>query len=291
MSEELFFESISTYADESIYQKFNKKKFLAEKRFRSGDAVQIDMLEELDELEEGSDITIGINEIFPKFQESGISSESKENSESNDIYFIHHVENDEKSLLKTFYPDYYLFTKLKESLLEPSIEGFDFSIKKRSSKRLPNFQYQHYIRVNIKRTFMNKYLLEALNKILEEAGFNTFFMKFPQSLANNVKKDFNKVLMNMRLKEIFRAKYLYKNINKTNYEHNLKLVEQIEQRGNPQLNLILNRKFLCLFEEYINSEECRKTEINRIKKSEKKNDEYFEKYIYLGKNFVKFCFQ
>ena len=138
---------------------------------------------------------------------------------------------------------------------------------------------------------MNKYLLEALNKILEEAGFNTFFMKFPQSLANNVKKDFNKVLMNMRLKEIFRAKYLYKNINKTNYEHNLKLVEQIEQRGNPQLNLILNRKFLCLFEEYINSEEFRKTEINRIKKSEKKNDEYYEKYIYLGKNFVKFCFQ
>ena len=73
MSEELFIVSISTYADESIYQKFNKKKFLAEKRFRSGDAVQIDMLEELDELEEGSDITIGINEIFPKFQESGIS--------------------------------------------------------------------------------------------------------------------------------------------------------------------------------------------------------------------------
>ena len=71
----------------------------------------------------------------------------------------------------------------------------------------------------------------------------------------------------------------------------MKLVEQIEQRGNPKLNLILNRKFLCLFEEYINSEEFRKTEINRIKKSEKKNDEYFEKYIYLGKNFVKFCFQ
>jgi hypothetical protein len=77
MSEELFIESISTYTDESICQKFNKKKFLAEKRFRSGDAVQIDMLEELDELEEGSDITIGINEIFPKFQESGISFKYK----------------------------------------------------------------------------------------------------------------------------------------------------------------------------------------------------------------------
>jgi hypothetical protein len=97
--------------------------------------------------------------------------------------------------------------------------------------------------------------------------------------------------MNMRLKEIFRTKELYKNIKKTNYQHNLKLVNEIEEKGNPELNLILNRKFRCLFEEYVNSEEFGK-ELIRIKKSEKKNNEYYEKkYIYLAKHFIEFSFQ
>ena len=139
---------------------------------------------------------------------------------------------------------------------------------------------------------MNRYLLNALNKKLRKAGFNTVFLKFPQSLANNVAKDFNKILLNMRLKEIFRAKDLYRDINKTNYKHNLKLVEQIEERGNPELNMILNVKFRVLFEEYVNSEDFRIAEIKRIKKSKLKNDAYYEKkYIYLAKQFIKFCCQ
>ena len=128
---------------------------------------------------------------------------------------------------------------------------------------------------------MNRYLLNALNKKLRKAGFNTVFLKFPQSLANNVAKDFNKILLNMRLKEIFRAKDLYRDINKTNYNHNLKLVEQIEERGNPELNMILNVKFRVLFEEYVNSEEFRIAEIKRIKKSKLKNDAYYEKNIFI----------
>ena len=169
---------------------------------------------------------------------------------------------EERSLLETYYPDYYLFTKLDLKVFEPNIEGFGFAVKKRSSFRLTNRR------------------------------FNTVFLKFPQSLANNVAKDFNKILLNMRLKEILRAKDLYRDINKTNYKHNLKLVEQIEERGNPELNMILNVKFRLLFEEYVNSEEFRIAEIKRIKKSKLKNDAYYEKkYIYLAKQFIKFCCQ
>ena len=98
--------------------------------------------------------------------------------------------------------------------------------------------------------------------------------------------------MNMRLKEIFRAKELYEDIDNANYKHNLKLINEIEKEGNPELNMILNRKFRCLFEEYLNSEEFGKIELFRLKKLKNKKDEYYvKKYIYLAQHFIEFCFQ
>ena len=282
--------SNSVFCIIQMFLKERKKiKFFSKKHFQDKEMSQIQIFEELDESEEEKR---AFNEIFPMFQESNISCQIEENSERDESrLFMDHV-LEERSLLETYYPDYYLFTKLDLKVFEPNIEGFGFAVKKRSSFRLPNRRQKHYIRVNIKRTFMNRYLLNALNKKLRKAGFNTVFLKFPQSLANNVAKDFNKILLNMRLKEIFRAKDLYRDINKTNYKHNLKLVEQIEERGNPELNMILNVKFRVLFEEYVNSEEFRIAEIKRIKKSKLKNDVYYEKkYIYLAKQFIKFCCQ
>ena len=197
---------------------------------------------------------------------------------------------EEKSLFKVFYPELYLFTKATEDLLKDYLKGVDFSIKTRSEERLPNYLQKHYIRVNIKRTFMNTYLLIALNKLLEEAGFNVFFEKFPQSFANNVTKEKCKILMNMRLKEIFRARDLYEDIDNTNFEHNLKIVDEIEKEGNPELNMILNRKLRCLFEEYVDSEEFGIVELNRLKKSKVEKDEYYlKKYVFLAKHFIEFC--
>jgi len=156
-------------------------------------------------------------------------------------------------------------------------------------KRLPNFKQKHYIRVNIKRIFMNRYLLKSFNAKLKKNGFYVYFEKFPQRLAINVSKDLNKTLMNMRLKEIFRAKELYEDRDKLKYQHNLKIVEEIEKKGNPELNMILNRKLCCLFEEYLNSEEFGKIELNRLKRAKiTDKDYYIKKYVYLATNFNKF---
>ena len=96
--------------------------------------------------------------------------------------------------------------------------------------------------------------------------------------------------MNMRLKEIFRARELYEGIDNTNFEHNLVVVDEIEKEGNAELNMILNRKLRCLFEEYIDSEEFGKVELNRLKKSKKKKDEYYlKKYVFLAKQLIEFC--
>ena len=94
----------------------------------------------------------------------------------------------------------------------------------------------------------------------------------------------------MKLLQIFENKELYDEQNLCNYYHNLKVLKQLRFEENPELNLILNKKYKDLFEEYLNSDEFKIKEINRLKKMER-DDYYIEKYIYLAKNYIEFCSQ
>ena len=208
-----------------------------------------------------------------------------------DLYLI----NDKKmkiNIFKVIKSEICLFTKAKQDLLESILTGVYSTSPSRSPKRLPNFKQKHYIRVIIKRNFFNRHLLNALNKKLKDAGFNICFMKFPQDFVVNVAKEINKKLINMTLKEIFKAKKFYKKEENTNYYHNLKIIDKIEKEGDAELNIILNRKVRFLFEEYLCSEELGIDEIERLKKAKNTKDEYYiEKYIYLAQNFIEFCCQ
>ena len=283
--------------NEISYPKKDQKNFLSKKRFQKKEEDPNQMSKNVEELiKEKLSNSFEIDQVTESFmanfqmtQENDFSSDDEISFESNECYFIKKI-NEEKSLLKAYYPGYYLFTKAKEDLLKDYLKGSDYSKIIRSPKRLPNFKQKHYIRVNIKRTFMNLYLLEALNEKLKKAGFITPFSKFPQSFVINVAIDVNKILMNMTLKEIFTNEELYKD--RKNFEHNKAIVEDIVNKGNPELNMILNRKFCCLFEEYLNSEEFGIDEINRLKNTENKNEDYYiEKYVYLAKHFIEFCTQ
>ena len=283
--------------NEISYPKKDQKNFLSKKRFQKKEEDSNQMTKNVEDLiKEQLLNSFGIDQVtesftanFQMIQENDFSSDDEISFESNECYFIKKIK-EEKSLLKSYYPGYYLFTKAKEDLLKDYLKGLDFSKIIRSPKRLPNFKQKHYIRVNIKRTFMNLYLLEALNEKLKKAGFITPFSKFPQSFVINVAKDANKILMNMTLKEIFTNEELYKD--RKNFEHNKTIVEDIVNKGNPELNMILNRKFRCLFEEYLNSEEFGIDEINKLKNTENKNEDYYiEKYVYLTKHFIEFCTQ
>ena len=270
------------------YQEKIIEKFSVKKRKRDEDEDEQIQMEE-DPNEEKSFFAKNFLDIFSTLEKSDIFNEDEKNLEN--LYFMKDIKK-KIELFRTTKTKNALFTSSKEDLLMKYLTGIDFSKKIRSSKKLPNFKQKHYIRVSIKRTFMNTYLLTALNKKLEEAGFNTFFEKFPQSIASNVAKDFNKNLMNMRLKDIFKTEELYNVKDRTNFECNLRIVDKIEKEGNPELNVILNRKMSCLFEEYLNSEEFGIDEINRLKNSKVEKDEYFiEKYIFLAQHFIEFCTQ
>jgi len=270
------------------YQEKIIEKFSVKKRKRDEDEDEQIQMED-DPNEEKSFFAKNFMDIFSTLEKSDIFNEDEKNLEN--LYFMKDIKK-KIELFRTTKSKNALFTKSKEDLLDKYLTGIDFSKKIRSSKKLPNFKQKHYIRVSIKRTFMNTYLLTALNKKLEEAGFNTFFEKFPQNIASNVAKDFNRNLLNMRLKDIFKKEELYNVKDRTNFECNLRIVDKIEKEGNPELNVILNRKLRCLFEEYLNSEELGIDEINRLKNSKVEKDEYFiEKYIFLAKHFIEFCTQ
>ena len=295
MNGQITMENDSTNVTENNFQMAKPdtnigKKFLAKKRKFSEEDRLILIGEEVKET-----IEIPFKKAFLfnflELEDICLFSEDEIIFENDERYFIKNSKK-ESGLFKVINPKIALFKKAKENSLQAYLTGIDFSKKIRSSKTLPNFKQKHYIRVSIKRNFMNNYLLTALNKKLEEAGFNIFFEKFPQSIAVNVAKDFNNNLMNMKLKDIFKNEDLYNIEDRTNFESNLKIVDKIEKEGNPELNMILNRKFRCLFEEYLNSEEFGIDEINRLKNSKVEKDEYYiEKYIFLAQHFIEFCTQ
>jgi len=91
----------------------------------------------------------------------------------------------------------------------------------------------------------------------------------------------------MTLKEIFERKELYEDKDINNYNHNLTVIKSEEIQECDELNIILNKKYFELFEEYINSKEFQIDEINRLKNKDM-NDEYIEKYLFLAKHFTDF---
>ena len=60
----------------------------------------------------------------------------------------------------------------------------------------------------------------------------------------------------------------------------------LEKYKNPVLKMILNTSLKELYEAYINSDEFKVDEINRLKKKNM-NDWYINRYIFLSKNFLK----
>ena len=232
-----------------------------------------------------------IYDIFQEKKSNEFYNEYYEEEINDDNLYFNKIKT--KKPFKVIYPEIHLFTKAEFDLEESFQTKFDFSVRKRSKEKLPKFLQKHNIRAVMKKRFINTYLIDALKKKLKDAGYNTFFEKLPQSFVRNVSKRLNNKIMRKTLGEILKEKEIYEKENKTNYKHNFTLVKEIEKDGNPELNLILNTKICHFFDEYLNSEEFLIIERNRIKESKKEqiNDYYFQKYIYLLKNWNKFCLQ
>ena len=163
-------------------------------------------------------------------------------------------------------------------------------LKKRFRDKRPRRENQDNIRRKIKRGFFNNALVKKLNDKLRSNGIIKYFEKLPRNFVNDVNKKKNKQILIMTLQEIFEKKELYSFKDKVtldNYLHNKNLFKNEEIKENEELNMIMNKTIGELYEEYINSDEFKINEINRLKNN-KMQDEYITKYISLAKNLIEF---
>ena len=178
-----------------------------------------------------------------------------------------------------------LFSKLEGDLFKE--EENSLINRKRYQKKRSRKENQDNIRKKIKRGFFNSALIPKINMIIKKQGGKFFFEIFKQHFVSDVTKESNMELYNMTLEEIFKKKELYHQTELNTYYYNLKIFNSKEIQENKELKNILNIKLFKIFEEYINSKEFNIDEVNRLK-NKNMEDLYIKRYIYLGKNFMKF---
>ena len=164
--------------------------------------------------------------------------------------------------------------------------------RKRGKYRRPRKENQDNIRRKIKRGFFNHALIRELNDKLKSFKIKNYFEKFPKHFVDDVNRKRNKDILNFTLKEIFEKKELYlfkNNVSLNNYFHNLKNIQSEDIKENEEFKKIFNKTFRELYEEYLDSDEFKIDEINRLK--EKNGDEYMSKYIALAENLIEFFIQ
>ena len=248
--------------------------------------------------EDDYDINIG-NDFLDIADYSGIENlnptlplkEEVETEENFSLYFKSVKENNQNSSFlgqkrKLFKINY-------RKKYDESNEIYPSSVEKAflNNKVLPTRkrrrENQDNIRKKLKTVFFNTFLRKKINEILNNKHSRLYFEKFPISFVNDIRKNTNKDVIDKTLLEIILNKELYSENDLSNYNHNLKVVENKEAKKIGELKKILNKTFRELFEEFINSKEFNIDEINRLRNNNLDNI-YIERYIYQSKHFIEY---
>ena len=158
----------------------------------------------------------------------------------------------------------------------------------RNSKRISRKYNRDNIRKKIKVRFFNHYLYNKINNILKEGKTHyKNFERFPQKFINDINKKSNKEILNETLREIIGKKeFCESKRDLENYKHNMNILTSLNKEKNLKFEKILNMEYQELFEIYINSDEFKKDEMNKLKKNN--DDLYIERYIYLSNHLIEY---
>ena len=248
--------------------------------------------------EDDYDINIG-NDFLDIADYSGIENlnptlalkEEVETEENFSLYFNGVKENNQNSSFlgqkrKLFKINY-------RKKYDESNEIYPSSVEKAflNNKVLPTIkrrrENQDNIRKKLKTVFFNTFLRKKINEILNNKHSRLYFEKFPISFVNDIRKNTNKDVIDKTLLEIILNKELYSENDLSNYNHNIKVVENKEVKKIGELKKILNKTFRELFEEFIKAKEFNIDEINRLRNNNLDNI-YIERYIYQSKHFIEY---
>ena len=219
------------------------------------------------------------NKIFKEFhipKNPQIIKEGRDTSENPNINII--IQQTPIKIFQIIYPKKLtMFTKNDKVLLGKKIKR---SYKKR--KRKDNTDNK---RRKIKRSFFNCALIKMLNKILKSMGSKLYFIKLSQEFVSDVNKETNKKMLNQTIKEILENTKLYK-INGAN-NHNSNVLKNKQIQESKEMNSIIEKTYIELFEEYIISDEFKTGEINRLRKK-KMEESYIDDYIFIANHMMEF---
>lgn len=240
------------------------------------------------------DFSKSLNPSLTKRNSVNSFEENDKDKKSNKVMFKVKSMNaqNKKQIFKVNYPDKVsLFTNTEKDNIPDEVNEKKMvkEIIKRK-KRRPRKENKDNIRRKIKRGFLNTGVIKKLNQKLKNIGSNLYFMRFPQSFVSDIYRKTNKEVVNMTLAEIFVNKEINTSKNRpdlNNYYHNLKVVNSDEIKKNEEMQKILNMKYCDLFEDYINSDEFKIDEINRLKRKNM-NEEFINRYINVSKTFIQF---
>lgn len=240
------------------------------------------------------DFSKSLNPSLTKMNSVNSFEENDKDKKSKKVMFKVKSMNaqNKKQIFKVNYPDKVsLFTNTEKDNIPDEVKEKKMvkEIIKRK-KRRPRKENKDNIRRKIKRGFLNTGVIKKLNQKLKNIGSNLYFMRFPQSFVSDIYRKTNKEVVNMTLAEIFVNKEINTSKNRpdlNNYYHNLKVVNSDEIKKNEEMQKILNMKYCDLFEDYINSDEFKIDEINRLKRKNM-NEEFINRYINVSKTFIKF---
>lgn len=240
------------------------------------------------------DFSKSLNPSLTKRNSVNSFEENDKDKKTNKVMFKVKSMNaqNKKQIFKVNYPDKVsLFTNTEKDNTPDEVKENKMvkeNIKRK--KRRPRKENKDNIRRKIKRGFLNTGVIKKLNQKLKNIGSNLYFMRFPQSFVSDIYRKTNKEVVNMTLAEIFVNKEINTSKNRpdlNNYYHNLKVVNSDEIKKNEEMQKILNMKYCDLFEDYINSDEFKIDEINRLKRKNM-NEEFINRYINVSKTFIKF---
>lgn len=243
------------------------------------------------------DFSKSLNPSLTKRNSVNSFEENDKDKKSNKVMFNVKSMNaqNKKQIFKVNYPDKVsLFTNTEKDNIPDEVKEKKMvkEIIKRK-KRRPRKENKDNIRRKIKRGFLNTGVIKKLNQKLKNIGSNLYFMRFPQSFVSDIYRKTNKEVVNMTLAEIFVNKEINTSKNRpdlNNYYHNLKVVNSDEIKKNEEMQKILNMKYCDLFEDYLNSDEFKIDEINRLKRKNM-SEEFINRYINISKTFIEFFTQ
>ena len=169
--------------------------------------------------------------------------------------------------------------------------------RKRKNNEKKRSEKSDDIRKKLKSRF-HKIFTKKINDNLKAVNSKRKFYLMPQIFISNIAKKRNKVVMDMKLKDLFQInfvedyrKYKAKNIeaNKDKYLKNLNTLNYLERNIEIQkkckFNIIGEMKYCEILEEFFYSKEFEDTIISE---SKKKSSSYIKDYIKIARTYVKF---